>query len=402
MIKEPLYSAYLDNLFFEKVTDPCVPKLSPDITGIESISYGYGWITPENIYALSGLSLANNYSDYDPLASYLVGDIVNYTLSAHKFSFIATQDNTGQIPDFSGVFWESVLSSFIKKNYIKSIKQGYEFFLQKLFSEQDIKEYSASQFLFQESGKTYVDYIGTGLCGYDFKLHEHQNCIVKFSKISFLPTLSGDFILSLWHSSQSAPIQTRTITVAPLDVGVYTFYSFDALELTNKNLNTSAGGVWKITLENAVGSVQKALSLSGQKWPNYWFSAFNETTTLDFYDFDTFLTSSGNIPFNIQFVAGCNYAYDLDQNVTIYKKYFDVCFCLYMMQIFKFSLVKSDLKSKFEKEYEGIVYGLFQENGKPVSEGLLQIKNKMEKSLSLSLKELDPVCYKTNKPMQIF
>lgn len=438
--KEILFS-YVKSL---QTIDPCIPKLAPDLVSedvqdvwvLQNLSGLENLLTPEKVYRViekfSDME-EMNIAQYDAQLSYAKGDIVKYDDGTNEFFYVCRVANTGQTPSWDSDFWETSLSDFFRNSILTGCSYEIDQYFSKLQAVNYIPDIMNAQRLYtayynkrELKFKTENGNYTQAFRGMRFTLAQIKNIQVQISKIGLYSDTEQTIPFYLYHSSKTQPIGTYQVQITAQDVNNFVWKSFQDLSgnaLKEVVLNfvsqeyNQGGYFWLGFYEDDVQGKIYSSEWDGWHGGNYsgycgdyryWITSAiptefkdEQTNKPNFFELDDVfspLTFSNIAPFNLELRAVCNYTQGMELNSRAWAKVVAYYTAEKILRTALNSLRRNEDAEFFLREAQLLIYGSEGGNYKSISE----IRKTEEKSLQVSVNQLDSICFKRVALRRIF
>jgi hypothetical protein len=245
---------------FKQTTNSCYPKISPSILGeryyFDSIETASSYLANEFVYdtapSFEKIDI-ETYQNFSLSTSYSVGDAVKYNDGSNEFLYVSLQNgNLGNVPIWNSNFWETNLSSYLRKSLFDSIDNC----LFDVFTSQNIQSYlpNFEQFanLFEQASfeESNLAILANNFVGISFILLSNRDLQVNIRQIGMKVDSAQTIPFYLYHTSNKNPIKTFNITFSAGDVDNYVWkdivIDYECLKMNYKSDAHAAKGKFYI------------------------------------------------------------------------------------------------------------------------------------------------------------
>ena len=209
-----LFDHYIGLVSFRQSVDNCTPRIHPTLLGgsvaVDAVNIGSQYLKNEFVYeCVDRFSpvFKQRIDDWDVLATYNVGDVVNVGGDV----FVALASSTGVIPSWDSPAWETDLSSYLRQTYIDGLDEcttlaiaasnNYNF-EQTLVNNSPIYTQKTMSALVTPQGR---------FVGHKILVNDNQHIKSVIRNVGITLTTAQSLNLYVYSSLQETPIQTVTI-----------------------------------------------------------------------------------------------------------------------------------------------------------------------------------------------
>lgn len=223
----------------------------------------HAYLTLDNIFAIAPKFEDFVYGTWVSSTNYVAGNIVLRTAVNYraKTGTVAVPNN-GNDPASDTTNWEVYTADNAKSDWLTEKTQAY--ILAVLDDFMDTKKWTKmaksiieSRPLFDGSQNESEVTVSTNqVAGFEFKVARQMGVIVKIHKIGFQFVNAGTFDVLLFHSSQSAAVQTQEVVITTANTMQFVDVNWELPYLSSYD----AGGTWRVEyLQSEAGnSINKA------------------------------------------------------------------------------------------------------------------------------------------------